>query len=242
MKPRNALLVAALGMLCTPAYAWWLVETSLFRCQAVWFDGPYNYVRLLSDKDTYQRRLGADPDLDPKQPVLQMRYARGQLPPLGETFQLCGADRDFNYTDADDTRYGESVCAMPWNEDQTEAEIEMRLFPDEDEEERRGFFPITVRYGIGYMVEWTEFDLHDRLQRWGTAKETKDDEGVRLPEVRMIFKWRNRKDIHFDPTEDGEANAVPNVRADFYVDFPLWRTTNVMNKLNRCLDELTVDW
>lgn len=101
--------------------------------------------------------------------------------------------------------------------------IEVRVFPD-DGEEQRGFMTpghLEVRARRDRVVyadlRWVDFDHHSRLRRWGTAKETKEDDGIRLPEVRLILKWRS---------ED----------KDVYLDVPLWRTSNVMNKFDVCTE------
>ncbi|MCY4058153.1 MAG: hypothetical protein OXG44_09140, partial [Gammaproteobacteria bacterium] len=67
-------------------------------------------------------------------------------------------------------------------------------------------------------LTWTKSDLHERFRKWGTAEETADDEGVRIPEVRVILKYEVTHGVE-DP-------------ATVQVDVPMWRTSNVMNKMH----------
>ena len=250
MKPRLlAVAMVALALLSTShAWAWWAIELSAYRCEALWVEQGGWLLRLVADHDTYSRRLERHPELDPRDPVLQWyhRLYRGQIPPYE---RLLGVEEECGYFSTNDSRNG--TCTLPWDEEETNSiELEARIFPDDGE----GFFPITahaVTYwpdseAISGVVEWTGFDHHDRLGSWSMAKETSDDEGVRLPEVRLIFKWTNRIPIYFEPPideyPDVEGNAVArNVETEFFVDYPLWRLSNVMNKLERCGEELIID-
>ena len=118
----------------------------------------------------------------------------------------------------------------------------VRVFPDDGEEER-GFIPIAsedilgghdfvpgyeflyLPYSDGHDVfQWNAFPA-ERLERWGTAKETKEDEGVRIPEVRIILRWETDH-----PT-----------RRRIFIDVPLWRTTNMMEKIRECVSDAWPD-
>lgn len=72
--------------------------------------------------------------------------------------------------------------------------------------------------------EWTGFNWHERFKVWGTAKENADDEGVRIPEVRLILHYT----LPEGTLDDEQSEMV------VWLDVPMWRTSNVMNKLQRC--------
>lgn len=100
-------------------------------------------------------------------------------------------------------------------------DIQIRVFPDDG----AGFVKedhVTIdRYGDQVTeVEWLDPPV-ERMRVWGTAKETKEDAGVRLPEVRLIFKWETDSSDDFD--------------TEHFLDIPLWRMSNVVNKLERCV-------
>lgn len=114
-------------------------------------------------------------------------------------------------------------------------DVDVRLFPDE----QQGFssIPVTIKNDFdrglemrGSSLVWWGFDLHSRLQEWGTAKETASDPGVRLPEVRLILRYeKGPREGHWD---------LPDHVRQGHLDVPLWRTSNMMNKMLRCSENL----
>ena len=186
---------------------WWDITISDEKCEANWrMEIVTQYpnlgfrvqVAVTSNTVSRRRNLGHE---DPFLPVVSWR---------GLTY----------YT-------GDSIGELRTGEGgrQTVPGLKVRLFPDD--EEPQGFFEPelleAVDYGDGVEdLEWLSFDLTDRLRKWGTAKETSDDEGVRLPEVRLILTWPGDESIN----------------EEFFLDVPLWRTSNMMNKILRCTEGL----
>lgn len=111
--------------------------------------------------------------------------------------------------------------------------LEARLYPDEGE----GFIELTNDNSIMYldlwegewrdsstrwMLQWTDFPV-ERLRTWAVANDPQATVDVTLPEVRLILKWTAETRGSFDDYE-----------VERYLDVPLWRTANVVNKLERC--------
>lgn len=113
-------------------------------------------------------------------------------------------------------------------------DFEVRLFPDDGE----GFVAlergrdITVYMQLWerewsplaghWMLQWNTFPV-ERLRTWAVANDPQAIAEVALPEARLILKW---------------SEEVRGSREDYevekYLDIPLWRTANVINKLERC--------
>ena len=228
-----ATCVVAVTLLLTfqEASAWWQIKLSTYRCEATWRMGGDSYVRLYEDAET--RRIRKERGLEPNKPMLEWWLH-----------------------DSENVHSFSSVQDVPWEEhaenraDPTELHVEVRVFPD-DGEERSGFFPIVTHtdaadFPYGRLINWYDFDMHDRLRRWGTAKETSDDAGVRLPEVRLILSFTKDVEVRVpnrghDHLSRDTVNAPQSaqtmsdtVPVTHYIDVPLWRLNNVMNKLERC--------
>lgn len=256
---RLPVIFTAAVLAALPANATWLIQTSLFRCEATWF-APWGYVRLVDDRDTRDRRLDLYPDLDHAKPVVQIYYSR---PMAYERFSelygyrpRCGPVCLTTNTRSED----DPIQDLPngnhtIDAKRTELDMEVRLFPDDDGGPL-GFFPVKMHmiyfahshtdpgrdHGPARIMEWTGFDLHDRFKRWGTAKETRDDEGVRVPEVRLILKWTRKRDVDFIPSGGWKRTWAKDLDVTYHAEYPMWRTSNVMNKLERCGEELIDDW
>ena len=121
----------------------------------------------------------------------------------------------------------------PPDEQDEDFRLEARLYPDNGE----GFIELgnhnSVMYGQlwegewlfgpwSWMLQWTDFPL-ERLRTWAVANDPQATANVTLPEVRLILKWTETIRGSF---EDYEVER--------YLDVPLWRTANVVNKLERC--------
>ena len=239
MKTIALATVALTALLAPEARAWWAIELSKFRCEAAWIEDNDWRLRLVADADTYARRLDRHPDLDPAKPVLQWNHfiTRHTMPPYGEWALGSNACRNASSSDPPT-----GACDLPWNDDETTVELDARVFPDDG----AGFFPVVLHalseWGYGGHLEWTGFDLHDRLGEWGDARESKDLPAVRLPEIRLIFHWSKRAEVHFEPPDDAVDKWISDVMTEYYVDFPLWRLSNIMNKLERCGEDLITEF
>lgn len=113
-------------------------------------------------------------------------------------------------------------------------EVDVRVFPDDGEDET-GF--MTHEWmaqederGSWVILRWYGFEEYkERLRRWGLAK-TEGYE-VKVPEARIIVRW----------TADGTGGPEYRTGNDpdngyQILEVPLWRTSNMMNKLVRCAE------
>ena len=76
--------------------------------------------------------------------------------------------------------------------------------------------------GTRWMLQWTDFPV-ERLRTWAVADDPQATANVTLPEVRLILKWTATT-----------IYAHHEYEVERYLDVPLWRTANVVNKLERC--------
>lgn len=233
----RSVVFLAVSALCLPVQAAWYLRLSEHHCEAV-YQFQTGYVRLFENSETRRFRTQHHPDAERERPMLEFGLHRS----------YDGRERsgDFGWEWRDeDTPLGTDNTAgygLPFDASRNGTDMpgtlvaEARLFPDDGQ----GFFPVDLyaaNYGKRYL--WTGFDLHDRLKVWGTAKETKDDPGVRLPEVRLIFRWTQEGvDVWARGWHEGSRTSHAKVPVTHYLDIPLWRTSNAMNKLERCSDGL----
>lgn len=120
----------------------------------------------------------------------------------------------------------------PPDEQDEDFTLEARLFPDNGE----GFIELgdhnSVVYGQlwdgewfpyarRWMLQWTDFPV-ERLRTWAVANDPQATANVTLPEVRLILKWTDT------------IGRSDGYEVERYLDVPLWRTANVVNKLERC--------
>lgn len=83
--------------------------------------------------------------------------------------------------------------------------------------------------GSRWMLQWTDFPL-ERLRTWAVANDPQATADVTLPEVRLILKWTDTRQGSFE-----------DYQVERYLDVPLWRTGNVVNKLERCSCQMRRD-
>ena len=223
------ILVALAAFIPNSAAAWWQIRTSDHECLAVYRTGTGASVVLLENDETRRARESIG-EIERDAPVLQWFFPEGQF-----RDDLDPSELEDILTTEDDNYHSSTLGT---------AEVEIRLFPDDGQ----GFFDAVVSvgtaqrintsgYGTDYVLQWTDFDLHDRFKSWGMAKETKDDPGVRVPEVRLILKYEVKEDAW---GEDDEGYRIRTGTTDVtvHLDIPMWRTSNVMNKLERCSEAL----
>ncbi len=236
----GALLCAAVVWV-VPAHSAWYLRLSEHHCEAV-YQFQTGYVRLFENVDTRRFRSGVHSDID----------SRGAMLEFGVHGSYAGTYNDFKwewgsddhavdgYPDRNFVQGGPLRQFLRGNEMPDTLPFDARLFPDDGE----GFFPVDMHvvmangYGAASYL-WTDFSLGDRLKRWGTAKEMSTDPGVRLPEVRLIFRWttKDRAPSRFGDVQSIEVESVYE-DVTHYLDIPLWRTSNAMNKLERCSEAL----
>ena len=132
---------------------------------------------------------------------------------------------------------GNGVTAPPSPHDdlaRSLVDFEVRLFPDDGEGfvalERGRDINVYMQLwerewwpsGRRWMLQWNTFPV-ERLRTWAVANDPQATAEVALPEARLILKW---------------SQEVRGSREDYevekYLDIPLWRTANVINKLERC--------
>ena len=112
-------------------------------------------------------------------------------------------------------------------------ELDIRIFPDDGEEET-GF--MTHEWIVQEnenqtwaFLRWYGFkDYKERLKRWGLAKS--EEHEVYVPEARIIVRWTadGRGGVRFRTGNDPDNGYQ-------ILDIPLWRTSNMMNKMTRCV-------
>lgn len=205
-------LIAVLGAV-TASGSSWLVKLSPSACIAEW-----NIHEILDDDATVSAvRLVSDSASH------AARYDNPELDPRAPVVEWCLGGS------------GGAGTGVGLPTDTSSVPVEVRVFPDHDEQPR-GFFPVVLHLTedvappIGAAspntdcFRWNDFNLHPRLKRWGLAKRDPNDSStwVWLPEVRLILRWQHDE-------------------ATYYLDTPLWRTVNVMNKLDRCTQDLRLD-
>ena len=236
-RPWQIPLYAILAFLCLPAQSAWHLRLSEHHCEAV-YQFQTGYVRLFENAGTRRFREAHHADLERDAPMLEIgMHGSHDGARLGD-FMWEWDERDRPLGGDNTHGYGMPFAASRHGNTLPDTvAAEMRLFPDEGQ----GFFAVDLyasMYGKRYL--WTGFDLHERFKVWGTAKETRDDEGVRLPEVRLILRWTQE---NVDAWVRGWMEEVgrfthDKVDVEHYLDVPLWRTSNAMNKMERCSDSL----
>lgn len=227
MRKSGKLGVGIAVVVCVVADAgYWSIQTSPTQCSASWYFGNGHAIRVVENANTRALRAFIYPDLDPNQPIVQfwLDSASGGPRPVFDKWHLPLGDQVQGYEDFGIHR---------------RIDAEVRMQPDDG----TGFVPVTLwretgRFGQGvhYIVHWAGFEWHDRFRRWSVAKETSDDAGVRVPEVRVILKW-NIPDEEPDSRDEEEYPRD----GDHWMEIPLWRTSNMLNKIERCRAALRLD-
>ena len=235
MRSTLFLAISAVFLAATSDAAWYL-RLSEKHCEAV-YQFQTGYVRLYENVETRRFRAAMHPDAESHMPMLEFGLHTSYHGRRGWEFIHEWQDED--RPAGTDNMHGYGWPVEPYLQGSDlpgTVTAEARLFPDDGQ----GFFPVELyaeEYGHRYL--WTGFDLHDRLKRWGTAKETKDDPGVRLPEVRLIFRWTSTGRRPYDVFRLYLSDLAEPADIEHYLDIPLWRTSNAMNKLKRCGDALS---
>lgn len=202
------------------------------------------FVKLYENGDTRSYRAGMHPDIESAGVMMEIGFDpdfSGTGRDWDDQVEWNGRDQPTDKHDDLFFEYRGPLEAYHYGETIPDTfPMEVRLFPDEG----AGLEDIQVHYTSADSFLWTDFAYAHRLKVWGTAKETKDDPGVRLPEVRLIFRWEthDRNPTRYARLLSG-ADGLSGLEGTVthYLDIPLWRTSNVMNKLNRCSDNLLTD-
>ena len=208
------------------AHAWWDIRTSEQECRATWRANGVARL-LLETKYTRALRRTYHSHLDDKKPVLMWHFPYGNAPDEGKL----RVPYTFDDNDALGSRIHFPKCGPDCATEYGEFDVRARVFPDDDAESK-GFVTTTVYPGFAYsehVLVWEDFDWHDRFEKWGHAKEDAADPStwVRVPEVRVVLNYTGTI-----------SDGLYDYEEDRYVDIPLWRTANMMNKMRRCGEAL----
>ena len=125
-------------------------------------------------------------------------------------------------------------------------DVAVRVFPDDGQ----GFFAdrmVRTRCNRSRSdhtcLSWIAVpdDILNRLGRWGQARRNPGDPltWVWLPEVRLIPNWTQARRRSDRASGSHPAFRYCRRRSDEqvqrYLDIPLWRTGNMLNKVRRCI-------